>query len=118
MLVAGVRRLKARWEVEIAEVAAAKFGLMLVSEMGFSKVVLECDATNFVRSINSRMAGFSPLLLFYEDIARIKGAFDFFNCVHVRRAGNMIAHLVARWNTDDLSQVMYGLTISLKVSQL
>lgn len=90
--------MKAKREVEQAEVAGARLGVQQGKQMGFSKIILECDAMNVVRTINQKLKGYSPLLLFYEDIGRMKNSFESFICNHVRRSGNTLAHLIARWN--------------------
>lgn len=100
IVAAGVRKLDARWGVEQTEVAAAKYGLQLAHRLGFPRVVLECDSMNVVRAINDRAAGFSPLMLFYEDIAKLKTSFESFSCNHVSRKCNTVAHLMARWSTN------------------
>lgn len=102
---AKVKRLKARWSVEQAEVEAVKYGMQLANRLGFAKVLMECDAVTVVQAINNNYKGYSPLLLCYEDIARMKLSFDTFQCSHVRRAGNTLAHLVARWSTNEMEFV-------------
>lgn len=100
IIATGVKRIQARWEVEQAEVAGVKFGMQVARRMGHVEMMVESDALTVVRSINNNITGFSPLLLYYEDIARMKRECVFFNCSHVRRAGNTVAHLITRWNTD------------------
>lgn len=94
-----------KWEVEQAEIAAARLGVQLARQMGFSKIVLECDALNVVSTINQKVEGHSPLMLFYEDIDRMKNDFESFLCKHVRRVGNTLAHLIARWDVDVMDHV-------------
>lgn len=59
-----------------------------------------------VHTINNVLEGFSPLMLYYEDIARIMYAFDSFSCNHVYRTGNTLARLVTRWNVNELKFIL------------
>ncbi|XP_021731780.1 uncharacterized protein LOC110698619 [Chenopodium quinoa] len=68
LLAAAVRKEGGGWDVEVAEVAACRFGLLLARRLGYSQVQLECDAERVVRAINSKAVGFSPIYLLYEDI--------------------------------------------------
>lgn len=40
-------------------------------------------------------------MLLYEDIKRLNQAFTSFICSHIRRAGNTLAHLIARYDTSE-----------------
>lgn len=44
MLEAAVHKLATNWAVEMAEVAAAWFGLIVAQTLGFQRIVLECNA--------------------------------------------------------------------------
>lgn len=97
LLDAGVRRLGVNWTPVMAEAGAARFGMEVVSSLGYENVVLECDALSVVRAIVDRKMGAAPIFLLFEDILDISSSFSNFNCVHVKRSGNTVAHSVARW---------------------
>ena len=99
IVVAGVRRVKARWSVEVSEAAAALFGLEIAVRFGFGKVQLEGDAMGVVSAIYNGLEGSSPLHLYYDSIFASSTGFSNFCCSFARRSGNSLAHLVARWDT-------------------
>lgn len=47
--------------------------------------------------VRDNAVGYTPLYLIYEDIAQQAGEFNAYNISHVKRVGNYVAHLVARW---------------------
>lgn len=100
VLVAAVKKVGANWSVEMAEAGAALYGVQLTRRLGYERVVLECDALNVVHAIKTKEEGVAPIFLFYEDIHGISAHFELFICIHVQRAGNTAAHLVARWEVD------------------
>lgn len=69
LLVAATKRLRVDWTAEMAEVAAARQGLLLARRLGYDKVWLECDALNVVRAIDKEHEGASPILQKYTTIA-------------------------------------------------
>ncbi|KAK1395821.1 hypothetical protein POM88_005684 [Heracleum sosnowskyi] len=83
-----------------AEAAAASFGVQVAKQLGYRKVVLETDAMNEVSDLKYEKAGLSPLFLFYEDIHMLKRSLDSFQVRHVKRGGNTVAHLAARWDVS------------------
>ena len=99
IVVADVRRVKARWSVEVSEVVAALFGLEVARRFGFGKVQLEGDAICVVSSIYNGLEGSSPLHLFYDSIFSLSTCFSNYRCSFVRRSDNSVVHLVARWDT-------------------
>ncbi|KAL2899415.1 hypothetical protein RDABS01_024497 [Bienertia sinuspersici] len=102
--VAVVHRIKARSKPEVAEARAALYGIQMARRLGFSKVVLECDAMQVVSAITTEAKGASPIFLFYDEINRLKSCFISFSCNHVKRRGNCVAHLVARGEVADGSE--------------
>lgn len=65
LLLAGVRRVIANWDVEMTEAAAARFGVELAARFGHQLVQPEGDALSVVRAIENREMGLSPIHLFY-----------------------------------------------------
>ncbi|KAK1383248.1 hypothetical protein POM88_020983 [Heracleum sosnowskyi] len=100
LLCAAVKKIRSNWAPEMDEAEAARFGVKLARRLGYSNVILECDALNVVRTIHNRQEEAAPVFLMFDDIVRISGDFNIFCCVHVRRAGNTAVRLVARWETD------------------
>ena len=68
--------------------------------------MLECDASNVVRCIRERREGATPIFLFYDDIFQLSSSFLSFDCAHVKRVRNTIAHSVARWEADVNSETI------------
>lgn len=100
LLVAGVKRVEADWEPEVAEAGATRFGVELAKKMGYDCVVLECDALRVVKAIKLQQVGRAPVFLLYQDIIGICNSFSQFLCLRVRRSGNTVAHCIARWDTS------------------
>lgn len=83
MVAAVVRKISARWEVELAEAAAAvRYGLMIAKGLSLNNIMVECDASNVVRSLKSRSEGLSPLMLVHDDNNRLRDDFESFSCFH------------------------------------
>lgn len=57
---------------------------------------LEYDATNVVKDVCDTSTGRTPMDLMIEDTRMLSTTFNHFSCCHVRRAGNVVAHLAAR----------------------
>ncbi|KAL2923824.1 hypothetical protein RDABS01_015315 [Bienertia sinuspersici] len=100
VLVAGVRKIEAT-DVELAEAQAALYGVSLARRMGFNKVMLETDAWGVAMAVKSVAEGCSPIFLIYDDIHKFCNSFDVFQCNHVKRSGNVVAHRIARWSTNE-----------------
>ncbi|XP_056690046.1 uncharacterized protein [Spinacia oleracea] len=78
-----VRKISARWEVELAEAAAAvRYGLMIAKGLSLNNIMVECDASNVVRSLKSRSEGLSPFMLVHDDNNRLRDDFESFSCFH------------------------------------
>ncbi|XP_021714671.1 uncharacterized protein LOC110682644 [Chenopodium quinoa] len=67
LLVCATRRCPATTP-EVAEAMAVRYGLQVARRLGYSKVVVECDAISVVQSVRRRISGYSPLFLVYDDI--------------------------------------------------
>lgn len=90
----------------MAEAGAARFGVEMARKLGLRSVVLECDALQVVRTIRENRKGVAPIFIFYDDIAKLRSYFSCFVCLHVKRAGNTVAHSVARWEVENDSELI------------
>lgn len=61
---------------------------------------MEGDAINIVTGIYNRVQGSSPFHLVYDCCFDVLSYFDFSMFSYVHRAGNIVAHMVAKWTTD------------------
>ncbi|XP_021751023.1 uncharacterized protein LOC110716687 [Chenopodium quinoa] len=99
ILLLATKKTSCRWSSDMAEAAAACYGTQLARRFSFTNVILEGDSMIVVRAVRDKQEGAAPIFHFYESIYRMSAEFVEFNCVHVRRAGNTIAHLVAKRDT-------------------
>ncbi|CAO2837228.1 unnamed protein product [Amaranthus hypochondriacus] len=104
LLVAGVRRVVAKWSVETSEAAAALFAVELMARLGYRLIHLEGDALPVVLTIDNRSDGYSPIHTIYDKLYSVISLFDGFVCSHVSRSGNTLAHAIARWDTGVASE--------------
>lgn len=102
-----VRRVQARWTASLAEAAATKFGLLVTLELGYGNVELEVDALNLVKALHVRSFGRAPIDLLYEDISLLGDGFTSFTVSHVKRGGNSVAHLIARYMSSNGYEQLY-----------
>ncbi|KAL2924928.1 hypothetical protein RDABS01_007217 [Bienertia sinuspersici] len=94
-------------EVEVTEAEAARYGASLARRLSFDSVVLESDTSNVVHAIKSQTVGFSPIHVIYEDIKDLRSSFNFFEVKSIKRSGNIVAHHVARLNTNGCNELVY-----------
>ncbi|KAL2898862.1 hypothetical protein RDABS01_023944 [Bienertia sinuspersici] len=94
-------------EVEVTEAEAARYGASLARRLGFDSVVLESATSNVVHAIKSQTVGFSPIHVIYEDIKDLRSSFNFFEVKSIKRSGNIVAHHVARLNTNGCNELVY-----------
>ena len=86
ILLVGVRRIKARWPVEVSEAAAALFGLQVAARNNFELVHMEGDSLNVISAVSNKLEGSSPIhLLFYHILLLIKSIPGFFLIVVLLR---------------------------------
>lgn len=78
-------------------------GLVLHEDL----VWLESDAESVVNKIVGKHQSASPIFHFYYDIFALSSLFSSFRCSHVRRLGNTVAQLVARWEALLDSKTIY-----------
>ncbi|XP_021763062.1 uncharacterized protein LOC110727505 [Chenopodium quinoa] len=111
----GIYTIKSRckpcqWEVlgEGREAMAARFGVNMAKTLGHYKIELECDASGVVKMINQVMNGRTPLDLIVEDVREVGKSFEAFECYHVKRCGNIVAHLAARLEpSNGVEQILW-----------
>ncbi|KAL2926939.1 hypothetical protein RDABS01_033534 [Bienertia sinuspersici] len=104
IIAAGVKKQE-HTLVEVVEAHAAYYGITLARRLGFHKVWLECDAWKVATAVKSHAKGYSPIYLILNDICKDSSLFDIFHCSHVKRSGNVVAHLVARWETNGCDEL-------------
>ncbi|CAO2816818.1 unnamed protein product [Amaranthus hypochondriacus] len=100
VLLTGTRLCQANWDVEASEAMAAKYGLEIARRMGYDQIHLEGDALNVISAISNRIAGRAPIHLIYDSIISMLDSFADVKFSFVRRGGNTVAHMVARWETE------------------
>ncbi|OMO99000.1 reverse transcriptase [Corchorus capsularis] len=89
----------------IAESFAAVRALSWAREMGFHRIILEGDALNIIRKINSHESDFSPIGAYVEEARSLKILFQNCSLQHIGKSGNMVAHHLAQ----------HGLSINEKI---
>ncbi|CAO2813733.1 unnamed protein product [Amaranthus hypochondriacus] len=100
IILTSTRKIQATWNAKISEASAALYGLILARRMCHKKIHLEGDAINVINAIQKQEHGLSPLHLVYDSCFDVLDFFDLVVLSHVRRVGNTVAHMVARWNTE------------------
>lgn len=90
----------------MAEAEAARYGLLVARRADYDKVWLESDALAVVQAIHKDDDGCSPIWLIYSDIKMMLLSFSSSHFSHVKRTGNTVAHLVARWDTHGVSELI------------
>ena len=91
----------------MSQAAAALLCLESAARYGFEYVQLECDALNMLTAINGGMDGSSPLHLIYDSIVALCPNFMGFSCSFVKRNGNTLVHLVARWDIGSANEKIW-----------
>ncbi|KAL2894661.1 hypothetical protein RDABS01_010570 [Bienertia sinuspersici] len=100
IILAAVRKVKAGWDVDMVGAYAACFGVQTAYRFGFQRVVLESDSLVVVRTIIAGPNGRTPIFLFFDDVQNLRNLLEAFICVHVKRGGNCLAHLIAREHVE------------------
>ncbi|CAO2828108.1 unnamed protein product [Amaranthus hypochondriacus] len=85
--------------VEESELAAAVFALEIAQRMEFTHIVLEGDAQTVINTIARKDSGLAPIFSMYDSVHVLSSFFGTFSCSAIRRSGNTVAHMVARWDT-------------------
>jgi ribonuclease HI len=88
-------------DAERAELYACKEALKLAMENGSRKICLESDclgAVSKLRGVAKDQSVHGPLV---EDIKSLLRSFDDYSVRHVRRSGNGVAHLLAKYGCEN-----------------
>ncbi|XP_010696345.1 uncharacterized protein LOC104908875 [Beta vulgaris subsp. vulgaris] len=107
MVLGGVRRRAANWDVSTAEAMAGLFAVELVHRFGYTRVVMEGDSLVVISGLKNKPVGGSPIFHVFNDISRVCLNFSEISFSHVKRAGNVVAHLLARWECVANSEVVW-----------
>ncbi|XP_074265957.1 uncharacterized protein LOC141588412 [Silene latifolia] len=92
----GCRRVRAEWDVEVAEAQATIFGLCLARERDLSNIAFESDALRLIMAVKRKECERTPFGLCVDDVRSLLNSFEMNVCSHVKRGGNTVAHCVAR----------------------
>ena len=90
----------------MAEAEAARYGLIVARRAGYDDVWIESDGLAVVQAVHKDNSGCSPIWLIYSDIKLLLLSFSSCRFSHVKRTGNTIAHLVAKWDTHGISELV------------
>lgn len=72
--------------------------------MWYYNVILECDALKVVHVIPNKQDREALIFLLFDDIISISGTISSFRCVHIKRNGSVVAHMIVRRDTNIDSQ--------------
>ena len=97
IVAAGVKRVAAAWSAVLAESAATRYAMEVARRLGYGQLWLEGDALMVINAVNKQEDGLCPHFRIINDIVRMAREFNSFSISHVKRAGNTVAHLLARW---------------------
>ncbi|KAK9985249.1 hypothetical protein SO802_030200 [Lithocarpus litseifolius] len=87
--------LQAYSPLEIEGMAAAT-ALDFASDLGFQRAILETDSLVLVKALSDETEFFSTVGLVLDEIRQKVNFFDELHYSHVKREGNMVAHMLAR----------------------
>ncbi|XP_048493311.1 uncharacterized protein LOC125493829 [Beta vulgaris subsp. vulgaris] len=104
---AATKRVGARWDATLAEAMAARFVVEVTLRLGYDHVIFEGDALVVVQAVKNNVDGMAPLFRVFYDIRRFIQNFVAFSFLHVKRAGNVVAHLLARWDCSRNSEIVW-----------
>lgn len=100
ILAMGVKRLAVKWHANVAEAAVARYDVDLALKLGYVSLVGEWDALMVVKVVKQGTCESSPIFHFLNDVRRMAREFDVFSMYHVKRAGNIVVRLLARWESN------------------
>ncbi|CAO2813967.1 unnamed protein product [Amaranthus hypochondriacus] len=107
LLLAEVWCMQATWSPELSELNAVVYGVEVALRMGYSRIVLEGDCATVIHGIQHNHTGFTPHYALHDAIAKHKVSFAIFTCNFVCRNCNIVAHLVARWNSGRIGETIF-----------
>ncbi|XP_074265668.1 uncharacterized protein LOC141588112 [Silene latifolia] len=90
------KRLEGDFEVDVTEALAARFGLEVAHDGGTNRIILETDNLKLFSHISKKHVERSSFGRIVADIFSLTCSFESFNCLHVRRSGNKVAHALAK----------------------
>ena len=114
----GVKRIKASWGADLAEVDAAKVALSHASKTGWSHVILESNALGFIARLQSGFRGEAYIDILLDDIRSLVPCFRSLMSSHVKRLGNTVAHLVTRMSASDVFEQIWSTSFPFAVMLL
>lgn len=103
-LLTGTRRSKANQSPLTTEAAAALFGLETAARLGYDNIHLEGDSLTVLHAIQCKELGSTYFSALIDRILDLSSRFINFKCSFVRRHRNTVAHMIARWDTDDAGE--------------
>ena len=114
----GVRRIKVSWGAQLAEVYAARVALSHASARGWSNVILESNALGLIERLQLGSQGEAYLDVLLKDIRSLVPSFRSLMSGHVKRAGNTVAHLVARMSPTNGDEQIWNSSFPFAVTYL
>lgn len=102
VLVAATHQERAMWEANIAEAKAINYALRLALSEGFDEVEVETDCLQVVHILQMKKTSLSALSLVVNDALRTSELFRSISWNHVKRNGNVVAHLLAKHRPIEL----------------
>ncbi|CAO2834732.1 unnamed protein product [Amaranthus hypochondriacus] len=75
--------------------------------MGYSFVHIEGDNSTVIEGIHNKAQGCSPPFVLLDLVLQLSQSFLGFKCSSIRRSGNTVAHMVARWNAHTVGENVY-----------
>lgn len=100
LLLIATRRIRSHIGTEESEADAACFALEIARIFGYDRIHLEGDALSVINAVKRNNIGLAPIFNLYESLEDFSNCFLGFMCSFVRRSGNIVAHMIARWDTS------------------
>ena len=114
----GVRRVATQWDVPTAGAMAALYAVELACRFGYGNLIFEGDALLVVNAVKNKCDGGSPMFHIFSDINRMCLSFESLSFSHVKRAGNCVAHLLARWECAGNTEFVWFESFPQSISTL
>ena len=96
VLVALSKKVMMPTSVEILEMLAARRAAIFAWELGFRQVCFKGDVELVVKSLQTGTNSNALVGHLVKDFMSIRGYFQSYSIIHVRRQGNHVAHALAR----------------------